>query len=603
MSGGSGCPREGKMTSGFERALYCLRQAALRHTGPTDGQLLQRYLGAGDDTAFAALVRRHGPMVLGVCRRILGHEQDAEDAFQATFLVLARKAASVVPPEAVGHWLYGVAYRAAQKAREAAARRRAHERQSGLRRPEECSRPDDRCDDLDREITRLPEIYRAPVVLCALQGLSRQEAARRLGCPEGTLSSRLAKARRLLAKRLGGPAAVAAALVAGRAAQAAPTLFTGAAAAAARGAVSTEVDLLARGVLNAMLLAKIRSVVTVVLVACALVAGVSALAFGDPAEPARESGPAAEGPKSVAPAEAVASHRFEGHTDGVMVVAFSPDGKQVLSGGACYGDGDPTVRLWEVATGKELRKLEGHTGGVYSLGFLPGGKKAVSGGAEGTIRIWDLETGKELKRLEGHEGTVYGLAVSPDGKSLLTGGEDATVRLWDLASGREVRRFDGHTDKVRAVAFSPNGKQALSGGVLSDPTLRLWDVATGKELAKYASDSEGIASVAFSADGKLALAGCMDNVVTLLKLSDGTQTRLEGHTKQIHGAVFTPDGQRVLSASYDQTVRLWDVATGKELCRFFGHTNWVWPVAVSPDGKYGLSGSLDKTIRLWRLPR
>jgi RNA polymerase sigma factor (sigma-70 family) len=590
------------MTSGFERAFYCLRQAALRHTGPTDGQLLQRFLGAGDDTAFAALVRRHGPMVLGVCRRVLGHEQDAEDAFQATFLVLARKAASIVPPEAVGHWLYGVAYRAAQKAREAAARRRAHERQAGLRRPEERSRPDDRCDDLDREITRLPDIYRAPVVLCALQGLSRQEAARRLGCPEGTLSSRLAKARRLLAKRLGGPGTVVAALVAGRATQAAaPMLFTCAAAAAAGDAVSAGVDLLARGVLNAMLLAKIRTVVTVVFVACTLVAGVAALAFGRTAEPARE--PGAEVPKSVAPAEAVGARRFEGHTDGVMVVAFSPDGKQVLSGGACYGDGDPTVRLWDVATGKELRKLEGHTGGVYSLGFLPGGKTAVSGGAEGTIRLWDLETGKELKRLEGHEGTVYGLAVSPDGKSLLTGGEDATVRLWDLAGGQEVRRFEGHTDKVRAVAFSADGKQALSGGVLRDPTLRLWDVATGKELAKYTSDSEGIASVAFSPDGKLALAGCMDNVVTLLKLSDGSQTRLEGHTKQIHGAVFTPDGKRVLSASYDQTVRLWDVATGKELCRFFGHLNWVWPVAVSPDGKYGLSGSLDKTIRLWPLPR
>jgi RNA polymerase sigma factor (sigma-70 family) len=588
------------MARGFDRALSCLRQAALRHGGPTDGQLLLRYLGAGDGAAFAALVRRHGPMVLGVCRRVLRHEQDAEDAFQATFLVLARKAASVVPPEAVGHWLYGVAYRAAQKAREAAVRRRAHEGRAGQRRPEDRPRPDGLCLDLDREITRLPDIYRAAVVLCALQGLSRREAARRLGCPEGTLSSRLAKARRLLAKRLGGPAVVAAALTAAGAARAAAPALVAGAAAAAGGAVSAEVARLTRGVITAMLLAKVRSVTAVALVACTLAAGVGALAFGRGAEPAKQ--PAAEEAKPAGPTEAVAARRFEGHTDGVMAVAFSPDGKQVLSGGACYGDGDPTVRLWDVATGKELRKLEGHSGGVYSLAFLSG-KRAVSGGAEGTIRIWDLETGKEIKRLEGHPDTVYGLAVSPDGKSLLSGGEDSTVRLWDIATGKEVRRFEGHTDRVRAVAFSPDGKQALSGGLLSDPTLRVWDVATGKEVAKYASDSEGIASVAFSPDGKTALAGCMDNVVTLLNLSDGSQKRLEGHTKQIHGAVFTPDGKRVLSASYDQTVRLWDVATGKELCRFFGHTNWVWPVAISPDGKYGLSGSLDKTIRLWQLPR
>ena len=193
-----------------------------------------------------------------------------------------------------------------------------------------------------------------------------------------------------------------------------------------------------------MLVAKVRGVVALVLVACILTAGVTALASGGPGEP--KGGARADGAKPSGLLEAVAVSRFEGHTDGVMVVAFSPDGRRALSGGACYGDGDPTVRLWDVATGKELLKLEGHAGGVYALAFLPGGKKAVSGGADGTIRIWDLETGKELKRYEGHEGTVYGLDVTRDGKWLLTGGEDKTVRLWDLEAGKEVRRFEGHTD-------------------------------------------------------------------------------------------------------------------------------------------------------------
>src|SRR5262249_4084004 len=155
--------------------------------------------------AFAALVRRHGPMVLGVCRRVLHNPHDADDAFQATFLVLVKKASAVVPRELVGHWLYGVAYRTALKAKTLAARRRRPERQvrEMSRQP---AREEEVWNDLrpllDRELDRLPEKLRALVVLCELEGKSRKEAARQLGLAEGTVSSRLARARVLLAKRL-----------------------------------------------------------------------------------------------------------------------------------------------------------------------------------------------------------------------------------------------------------------------------------------------------------------------------------------------------------------------------------------------------------------
>src|SRR5207248_2405821 len=119
----------------------------------------------------------------------------------------------------------------------------------------------------------------------------------------------------------------------------------------------------------------------------------------------------------------------------------------------------------------------------------------------------------------------------------------------------------------------------------------------------FPDEPGGIASVAFSPDGKLVLAGCMDNVLRVFELATGKERKLEGHTRQLHGAAFTPDGKRILSAGYDQTVRLWDVESGKEVGRFFGHSNWVWGVAVSADGKLGLSGSLDKTVRLWKLPK
>jgi RNA polymerase sigma factor (sigma-70 family) len=181
-----------------------LRRAALRREGgPSDGELLERYVRAGDAAAFEALVRQHGAMVLGVCRRVLRNWHDAEDAFQATFLVLARKAPSVRPRHRVGNFLYGVAYRTALEARRAAARRRLKEAAAPPRAdlpadgPWEELRP-----VLDRELAGLPEKYRAPIVLCDLEGKTRREAAHQLGWREGTLSGRLARARVLLARRL-----------------------------------------------------------------------------------------------------------------------------------------------------------------------------------------------------------------------------------------------------------------------------------------------------------------------------------------------------------------------------------------------------------------
>src|SRR5262245_60813243 len=481
-------------TSPVHRVLQRLRRAALMPggVGPTDGQLLEGFIARRDEDAFEALLSRHGPMVRGVCRRVLRNEADADDAFQATFLVLVRKAAEVRPRELVGNFLYGVAYRTALKARAAAARRRAKER-----RVRPMPHPGSETEDaghelrrlLDEELNRLPDKYRVAVVLCELEGRPRKQVARQLGVPEGTLSSRLATARRLLASRLArrgvAPAGAALAALGGEAARAAvPAALRAetvkaaalvAAGQAVTGAASTAVAALTEGVLKDMLLTKLKVAALVVLAFAALAAG-AVLFHAAATEPPgdKKDEPKAEASPPGAVEDHVAVRRFEGHTDGVMTVAFSPDGKRALSGGVCYeGAGDPTVRLWDVATGKELLRLEGHTAGVYGVAFLPGGKKAVSGSDDRTIRLWDLETGKELKRYEGHEDTVYGLAVSPDGKLLLSGSRDATVRLWDVEKGQEVRRFEGHTSIVRAVAFSAYGKQAVSGGMFEDPSLRV----------------------------------------------------------------------------------------------------------------------------------
>src|SRR5271165_5105683 len=189
------------MATGLRGVLGHLQQAG---GGLTDGQLLGRFVATRDEASFAALVRRHGPMVLGVCRRVLHDGHDAEDAFQATFLILARKAGSVVQRESLGCWLYQVAYHTALEASEANARRRARERPMNDV-PHPVVAPAESVDWLpllDRELSRLPEKYRAAIVLCDLEGQTRKEAARLLKIPEGTLSSRLATGRQMLAKRL-----------------------------------------------------------------------------------------------------------------------------------------------------------------------------------------------------------------------------------------------------------------------------------------------------------------------------------------------------------------------------------------------------------------
>jgi len=255
----------------------------------TDADLWERYVRERDEAAFETLVRRHGPMVMGVCRRTLHNEQAAEDAFQATFLVLVRRAASLQSPSTIANWLHGVAYRTALEARSAAARRRAREARVRPRTvmPEEPWA--ELWPVLDQELGRLAEKYQAAVVLCDLEGKTRKEVARQLGWAEGTVASRLARGRSILARRLARRgftgACVAVALANGAASACVPaelviatvtaTCSSTAAGAAAKAFVSAKVIALTEGVLNSMLLTKIKSAVAVL-----LVLGITALGAG-----------------------------------------------------------------------------------------------------------------------------------------------------------------------------------------------------------------------------------------------------------------------------------------------------------------------------------
>jgi RNA polymerase sigma factor (sigma-70 family) len=275
-----------------------LRRAMLLRDGAglTDGQLLEDYTSRRDEAALAALVRRHGPMVWGVCRRVLSNYHDAEDAFQATFLVLVRRAASIASPEVLANWLYGVAHQTALKARATVAKRKARERQV-TEMPEPAAVAQDLWNDLrpllDHEMSRLPDIYRVVIVLCDLEGKTRKEAARHIGLPEGTVGSRLARARVLLAKRLSArgfalSGGVLAAVLAQNVASAgvrdsvvsstiSAASFFASGQVAATEVVSGKVAALTERVLKAIMMSKLKPVVAVVLVLGFIVTGVTVL--------------------------------------------------------------------------------------------------------------------------------------------------------------------------------------------------------------------------------------------------------------------------------------------------------------------------------------
>lgn len=281
------------MTTHFDSVARLLHRATREADTRSDVQLLEQFLHHGDDDAFTLLVQRHGPMVHGVCRRLLGDVHDVEDAFQATFLVLIRKASFIARGDRLGPWLYGVAFRTAQKARFHRRRRQTVERPADPSLPSPSRldpAPSDWLELLDQELLAMPVKYRLPLVLCELRGVSRRQAARQLDLPEGTLSSRLARGRQLLRQRLlrRGVALSAPALLTGLEGQtraAVPASLVGVTIRAARrlianpalpaGVVSTGVLSLMEGVLTTMLLAKLKIVAMIL----SILAVLGALSF------------------------------------------------------------------------------------------------------------------------------------------------------------------------------------------------------------------------------------------------------------------------------------------------------------------------------------
>ncbi|BAY24095.1 serine/threonine protein kinase with WD-40 repeats [Calothrix sp. NIES-2100] len=295
---------------------------------------------------------------------------------------------------------------------------------------------------------------------------------------------------------------------------------------------------------------------------------------------------------------------LKGHSSDVNSVAFAADGITLAS-----GSDDNTIKLWNLATKKEIQTLKGHSQWIWTVAFSPDGKTLASGSADKNIKLWNISTGEEILTLKGHKDGISSVAFSPDGKTLASSSLDKTIKLWNLSTGQIIRSLGGHNKAVSAIAFSPDGQTLASGSW--DKKIKLWNVATGKEIRTFIGHSELILSVAFSPDGVTIASGSKDKTIKLWNLVTGETIRtLKGHTDKVNSVAYLPkvaaskklNNLILVSGSSDNTIKLWDTTTGKEIRTLKRDSGYIYSVATSPDGKTIASGgSAENIIKIWHL--
>ncbi len=281
---------------------------------------------------------------------------------------------------------------------------------------------------------------------------------------------------------------------------------------------------------------------------------------------------------------------FKGHEGPTRVVRFTPDGTKLIS---CSGwpEGDKTIRIWDVKTGKVIHTLKGHTDNIDGMCVSANGKTILSGGSDGTARLWDVTTGKELKKFDGHKKAgVPGVVIAPDGKTAVTGDTSGTIIAWKTDTLQEVFKVKGHTDHVRGLAFTPDGKTLVS--VSWDRSMKTWNPADGKEKKTIAVGAGKIEGLAITPDGKEVVLACPR--LSRWDLEMGQE--LKRYTTGGLSVDISTDGKWLLVGRYGGEMNLRNLATGQEKAKFIAHQGNVYGVAFAPDGKTAASGGAGPTV-------
>lgn len=291
----------------------------------------------------------------------------------------------------------------------------------------------------------------------------------------------------------------------------------------------------------------------------------------------------------------------------VFNVALSPDGQHIIS-----GDDDGMLTIWEVETEKPVLSVHAHTANIKTVEYSRDGNLALTSSWDSRVKVWDAKTLKLLYTFDG-DGPINKAIFSADAKIVLFAGSDMILYKWDYESGAQPQPFSGHMGSINSVALSPNGTLALSGG--QDNLVKLWEVKSGRELRTFHNHAGFVFDVDFSPDGKLALTGDGAGNLELWNVEQELEIRStpKNHNISFSNVAISPDGRLLLTgdrsgvfSEYSKkpqiyAVRLWDIATGKELAAFLGHKRDVTNVAFSPDGSLALSGSADGTLKVWNV--
>ncbi len=298
---------------------------------------------------------------------------------------------------------------------------------------------------------------------------------------------------------------------------------------------------------------------------------------------------------------------FTGHVGPVTCLAFAPDGKHIFSGGS-----DGTARLWDVATGKELRQFGKRKTPVLALAVASDENRVITAD-KARVQIWDVASGKELPGPALKAGTLPAVRFTADGREVLLLSDGVRLEEWDLRAGKVIRLFTAGADSPQCLTLSPDGRRAAAGG---GNAVYLWDLEGKKLLRKFEGHKAPVVSVAFSPTGKRLASGSIDEKVRIWDLSSSRSVRvIDGPHSPVVDLAFAPDGKRLLTGALGtrepsvsapvtdrQPMRLWEVPSGREVCLFDGPPSGVFSVAFSPDGRQVLSGGTDGVIRLWPLP-
>ena len=316
---------------------------------------------------------------------------------------------------------------------------------------------------------------------------------------------------------------------------------------------------------------------------------------------------------------------FEGHSSKVWSIAFNPTGQAIAS-----GSDDQTIKLWEVETVRCIRTFQGYKNLIWSAVFSPDGSQLASASEDGKVRLWDAQTGRCDQTLEGHTGRVWTVAYSPQGQLLASGGDDQTIRIWrtrqddhQTTSQRCVKVLRERSGQIRCVEFSPNGRLLATNN--GDSTVKLWDVTqlypepldsqvanltdrdrrtpappSVSRLRTLQGHGSKVWAIAFSPDSQRLITGSEDQTIRLWEIQTGECLRvLEGHDRFVLSVAYSPVDHRIASGSNDQTIRLWDATTGNCLKVLEGHNGWIQAIAFSPDGTLLASSSTDLSAKLW----